>query len=92
MDSALGEGLEDEITLLRVIIRRVFEYADQEEEQALEVWSQTLNTLGIASNRLASLIRTQQTVAGGGSSVLGLLSEAIGGISHELGLGDARPD
>jgi hypothetical protein len=44
--------------------------------------------LGAASTRLAALIRTQQVVSGGGSSVLDLLSEAIGGISHELGLGE----
>ena len=88
LDTALGDGLEDEIALLRVIIRRVFEYADDDDKQTLDQWSKTLNTLGAASTRLAALIRTQQVVSGGGSSVLDLLSEAIGGISHELGLGD----
>ena len=88
LDTALGDGLEDEIALLRVIIRRVFEYADEDDKQTLDQWSRTLNTLGAASTRLAALIRTQQVVSGGGSSVLDLLSEAIGGISHELGLGD----
>lgn len=88
LDTALGDGLEDEIALLRVIIRRVFEYATDDEKQSLDQWSRTLNTLGAASTRLAALIRTQQVVSGGGSSVLDLLSEAIGGISHELGLGD----
>ena len=88
LDTALGDGLEDEIALLRVIIRRVFEYANDDDKQTLDQWSRTLNTLGAASTRLAALIRTQQVVSGGGSSVLDLLSEAIGGISHELGLGD----
>jgi uncharacterized protein YjcR len=88
LDTALGDGLEDEIALLRVIIRRVFEYADDDDKQTLDQWSRTLNTLGAASTRLAALIRTQQVVSGGGSSVLDLLSEAIGGISHELGLGE----
>jgi predicted NBD/HSP70 family sugar kinase len=88
LDTALGDGLEDEIALLRVIIRRVFEYADDDDKQTLDQWSKTLNTLGAASTRLAALIRTQQVVSGGGSSVLDLLSEAIGGISHELGLGE----
>ena len=89
LDTALGDGLEDEIALLRVIIRRVFEYADEDDKQTLDQWSRTLNTLGAASTRLAALIRTQQVVSGGGSSVLDLLSEAIGGISHELGISDA---
>jgi len=88
LDTALGDGLEDEIALLRVIIRRVFEYAADDEKQNLDQWSRTLNTLGAASTRLAALIRTQQVVSGGGSSVLDLLSEAIGGISHELGLSE----
>jgi len=88
LDTALGDGLEDEIALLRVIIRRVFECANDEEKQNLDQWSRTLNTLGAASTRLAALIRTQQVVSGGGSSVLDLLSEAIGGISHELGVSE----
>jgi uncharacterized protein YjcR len=92
LDTALGDGLEDEIALLRVIIRRVFEYADDDDKQTLDQWSRTLNTLGAASTRLAALIRTQQVVSGGGSSVLDLLSEAIGGISHELGLGEPITD
>jgi len=89
LDTALGEGLEDEIALLRVIIRRVFEYADDEDSQDLDTWCRTLNTLSAASSRLAALLRTQQSVCGGSTSVLDLLSEAIGGISHELGLGDS---
>jgi len=88
LDTALGDGLEDEIALLRVIIRRVFEFANDEDKQTLDQWSRTLNTLGAASSRLAALIRTQQVVSGGGSSVLDLLSEAIGGISHDLGLSE----
>jgi uncharacterized protein YjcR len=92
LDTAMGDGLEDEIALLRVIIRRVFEYADDDDKQTLDQWSRTLNTLGAASTRLAALIRTQQVVSGGGSSVLDLLSEAIGGISHELGLGEPITD
>lgn len=88
LDTALGDGLEDEIALVRVIIRRVFEYANDDDKQTLDQWSRTLNTLGAASTRLAALIRTQQVTSGGGSSVLDLLSEAIGGISHELGLGE----
>ena len=88
LDTALGDGLEDEIALVRVIIRRVFEYANDDDKQTLDQWSRTLNTLGAASTRLAALIRTQQVISGGGSSVLDLLSEAIGGISHELGLSE----
>lgn len=85
LDTALGDGLVDEIALLRVIIRRVFEYANDDNKQDLDTWTKCLNTLGAASTRLAALIRTQQVVSGGQTSVIDLLSEAIGGISHELG-------
>ena len=59
LDTTLSEGLTDEIALLRVIIRRVFEYADS-AAQDLDTWSHALNTLGAASTRLAGLLRTQQ--------------------------------
>ena len=35
LDTALGDGLTDEIALLRVIIRRVFDFANDHEKQNL---------------------------------------------------------
>ena len=87
LDSALSDGLVDEIALLRVIIRRVFEYADS-GDQDLDAWTQTLNTLGAASTRLAGLIRTQQVISGNGGDVVDVLSQAIGEVAHDLGLSD----
>lgn len=87
LDTALSDGLTDEIALLRVIIRRVFEYADS-GAQDLDAWSKALNTLGAASTRLAGLLRTQQLIAGDGGDVLSVLSQAIGEVAHDLGLSD----
>ena len=87
LDTALSEGLTDEISLLRVIIRRVFEYADT-GAQDLDTWSVALNTLGAASTRLAGLLRTQQLIAGEGADVVSVLSQAIGEVAHDLGLSD----
>ena len=87
LDSALSDGLTDEIALLRVIIRRVFEYADTGAED-LDAWSRALNTLGAASTRLAGLLRTQQIIAGDGGDVVSVLSQAIGEVAHDLGLSD----
>jgi hypothetical protein len=87
LDSALSDGLVDEIALLRVIIRRVFEYADT-GDQDLDAWTRTLNTLGAASTRLAGLIRTQQVITGNGGDVVDVLSQAIGEVAHDLGLSD----
>ena len=85
LDTALSDGLDDEISLLRVIIRRVFEYADT-EAQDLETWSKALSTLGAASTRLGGLLRTQQLISGGSTDVVSILSNAIGEVAHDLGL------
>ncbi len=90
LDTVLTDGLDDEIALLRVVMRRVFEFADS-GENTLDDWSMTLSTLGAAATRLAGLLRTQQVMTGGkGGDVIDLLSEAIGVISHELGIDKSR--
>ena len=48
------EGLEGEIALMRVMIRRVFDYANDNAGD-LEGWTGTLSALGAASTRLASI-------------------------------------
>lgn len=54
----IGEGLMDEINLLRVIIRRVAELANQVEQK--EELLGLLDTLGAAGVRLGSMLRTQR--------------------------------
>ena len=54
----IGEGLMDEINLLRVIIRRVAELANQVEQK--EELLGLLDTLGSAGVRLGSMLRTQR--------------------------------
>ena len=89
LDTALGDGLADEIALLRVIIRRVFDYANDHESQTLETWSGSLNTLGAACTRLAGLLRTDQILGGSSSgNLLEELAQAFGVAAHELGYSD----
>jgi hypothetical protein len=87
LDTALGAGLTDEIALLRVIIRRVFDYANDHEKQDLSQWSFSLNTLGAACTRLAGLLRTDQILGGGKGpeNLLNELAQAFGVAAHELG-------
>jgi hypothetical protein len=85
LDSALLDGLEDEIALLRVIIRRVFDYSSS-AEQNLETWSTALSTLGAAATRLAHLLRTQKLLGGEDSTSSAALSEALAAVTKELGL------
>jgi hypothetical protein len=89
LNTALGDGLTDEISLLRVIIRRVFDFANDHEFQSLETWSGSLNTLGAACTRLAGLLRTNQILGGGGpEDTLRELAQAFGFAAHELGYSD----
>jgi hypothetical protein len=89
LSTALGEGLTDEIALLRVIIRRVFDFASDHESQTLETWSGSLNTLGAACTRLAGLLRTNQILGGGGpDDMLKELAQAFGVAAHGLGYSD----
>ena len=88
LDVALREGVEDEIALLRVTIRRVFDLATEEGEDT-ETWFKALSTLGLASTRLASLVRTQNLIKGDSSSVASALSQALGEVCDELGIHQA---
>ena len=88
LDTALGEGLQDEISLLRVIIRRVFEFANDDQNQDLETWSRSLNTLGAAATRLAGLLRTNQIIGGAPTDTLEILANSLGKVAHELGWPD----
>lgn len=87
LDTVLSDGLVDEIALLRVIIRRVFELSDSDATD-LDTWTRSLNTLGAASTRLAGLLRTQHIITGGGGNIMDVLSKTIGDVAHELGFRD----
>ena len=92
LETVLAEGLDDEISLLRVIIRRVFEFANDNEQQDLSTWMVALNTLGAASTRLGGLLRTQQLISGGSEDLVSTLSQALGQVAHEIGFHDPTAD
>jgi len=86
LDVALMDGLQDEIALIRVVIRRVFERAS-EEELDLDQLTRSLATLGRASTQLANLLRTQKVISGTDQSLLtSALREALKDVHPELGL------
>jgi hypothetical protein len=88
LNISLADGLEDEIALLRVTIRRVFDLATEEGEDS-ETWFKALSTLGLASTRLAGLVRTQKLIKGDSSSIASALSQALGEVCDELGIHQA---
>ena len=83
LETMLQNSLDDEISLLRVMIRRVFEFADSQAE-TLADWESVLSTLGAASTRLAGLIRVQHLSSGKSQNIEDLLAEAIGEAAHEI--------
>jgi hypothetical protein len=86
LDIALLDGLDDEIAMLRVVIRRVFNYTHS-VDQNLDTWSTALSTLGSAATRLAHLLRTQKLLGGADKDMSSALSQALSEVTKELGYG-----
>lgn len=72
----VSDGLKDEINMLRVLIRRMFALASDEDGD-LEQMAGCLNALGMASTRLANLLRTDQKLSVDRSEFAGSLNQAL---------------
>ena len=79
-------GLEDEITLLRVTLRRAFEFANDQVQDA-ETWGRMLATMATAAGRLAYLLRTQKDLTGETDDITDILTRALEGINVQPGQG-----
>jgi hypothetical protein len=84
LDSMLAEGLQDEITMLRVATRRVIEFID--EFQSPKEAVATLGALGLAAVRLSTLLRTQKLLSGSEHDTAAALSRALAEVVKELGI------
>ena len=85
LDAMLGEGLQDEIDLLRVVTRRVMKLSRGVEnlDEAITV----LGALGVASTRLAGLLKTQKVLGGEKTDeVTAALNQALNDVIKEMGL------
>ena len=90
LGTVLADSVDDEIALLRVVTRRLFELAESEAE-TLSDWESITSTLGASATRISGLIRTQQMISGGsGNDIVTLLSESIGIVAHELGINNKK--
>ena len=87
LSNVLSENLDDEIALLRIIIRRVFEYADN-EAVTLSDWMSALSTLAASATRLSGLLRTQHQLTGkkSGDEFLEIIKESIRETARKQGL------
>ena len=77
--------LEDEIELLRVLILRVFEAADEGGDN-LDIWTKSLRTLGLSLTRLASLLRMQRELTGVESEFKKEITQAVKRTTKEKGI------
>lgn len=79
-------ALADEINMLRLVIRRVFDSAG-EVEMGMEQWSELLETLGRGAVRLATLMRSQKQMAGSQQSQIeAAFNQALAEVLAEKGL------
>jgi hypothetical protein len=84
LTTGISPGLLDEIVMLRVVMRRVFDYATDTNID-LDSWTDSLGILGMASNRLARLLRLQKDL-GQTDGIGSLLAEAIARVKKEKNL------
>ncbi|HZW04602.1 MAG TPA: hypothetical protein VFF68_11790 [Anaerolineaceae bacterium] len=81
------EGLQDEINMLRVIIRRMKALAD--EERPLPELLRLCETFGHLSTRLAQLLKAERALDEGGPDVQAALDEVLAEMIRELRDADA---
>ncbi len=92
IDILQASDLSAEISMLRVAIRRVFMAANVdsggvENGDTSGHWMEVLSALGMASSRLAGLLRTQHKLREDGSDdVSAALSQALAELTKEMNL------
>lgn len=82
LDNDQIASLENEITLLRVMMRRTMELADGIDD--LREATRVLDALGAAAGRLAGLLRAQKSLSVSQSGVADEISVAIQQVNQEL--------
>jgi hypothetical protein len=87
LEASMATGLEDEITMLRVITRRVMLLANGVNN--LDEAIHALNALGTASVKLAALLRVHKMLGGNEESrVYEALSEALSTVLADKKIGE----
>jgi len=81
---AMETSLTGEIDMLRVLMRRVFNRLIEESDD-LKAWVGALNVLSAATQRLATLVRTEKQLGEDRAGVAGAISQALGEVLKEMG-------
>jgi len=75
LNAILQEGLQDEIMMLRVFMRRMMALARGTD--SLEETIHVLGAAGLAATRLAGLLKTQQFLGGSGNEARQAIADAL---------------
>jgi hypothetical protein len=91
LEARLSEGVSDEIAMLRVIVRRMFNAALESSaagplDQDLEQLTVTINTLSIAAIRIGNLIKLQRMLGAQENDTSQVINQALADIAIELKL------
>jgi hypothetical protein len=85
LENAYFSGINDEIAMLRVCIRRAIEWG--KDIQSLPEALDFLRTISLAAGNLSRLVRTQKIIAGSGLDLA--IEQTILAIGAELGIYDS---
>lgn len=84
LDRALGQSMSGEIGMLRIVMRRFFERTTAETTD-IDVLANALTVLGLSCTRLASLVKTEQTLQDKQADEIGeTLSRSLAAVLEEL--------
>jgi hypothetical protein len=84
MDAALADGLRDEIAMLRVLMRRTLELTRDLDDHVEVI--KALSAMGLATVRLANLLKTEKELGGGATATTRMITNAIKRVADEMGL------
>jgi uncharacterized protein YjcR len=82
LETVLREGLQDEIAMLRVSLRRLFQLSKQSQD--LESAAKVMSSLSHASAQLANLLRTHKMLTGQSNATEEAITTAINQIIVEM--------
>ncbi len=85
LEHALNGGLESEIRMLRVVMRRFFEQSVQAQD--LDEAAKVLHTLAMSAVRVADLCKTQETLGRKTDLALKEINQALQEVLEELRAG-----
>jgi hypothetical protein len=64
LDASMSSGLVDEIAAIKVVMRRLFEAASDQQEESPEELANLLTLMSQTGVKLASMMRTQKLLGG----------------------------